>query len=128
MRQLKIRNLYQVVALAQELALPLNVGTEMNSPGQKLIDDLDAPELAPVRQPFLDGAYFVYGHTVMQRTLGMGYGSAWASSELPSRPARNTFYTQVGLAVEPGEAGQTGLQQVRATMSPGEVLSCLKRQ
>ena len=72
LRRVKIQNLYAVVALAEKLDLPLNIGTEMNAPGQKLIDDFDAPELAPVRQAFLDGAYFIYGHTVMQRGAGIG--------------------------------------------------------
>ncbi len=35
-RRRKVQNLYHVVELAQELDLPLNIGTEMNSFGQKL--------------------------------------------------------------------------------------------
>jgi hypothetical protein len=125
LRRLKVTKLYEVVELAQELALPLNVGTEMNSPGQKLIDDFDAPELAPLRQSFLDGAYFAYGHTVLQRTLGLGYGSEWARSHFPSRRERNEFYTRMGVAVEPGEAGRARLQRVGATVSPDEMLASL---
>ncbi len=108
-RRIKIQNLYQVVRLAQELDLPLNVGTEMNSFGQKLVDDFDAPELAPVRQAFLDGAHFVYGHTVMQRVLGLGYQSEWAQSHLPSRREQNDFYTSVGYRVLPGKAAMAQL-------------------
>src|SRR5688572_1386732 len=74
-KQLKLQKLYEVVALAQSLDLPLNIGTEMNSYGQKLVDDFNAPELAPVRQAFLDGAYFIYGHTLAQRAWGRGYQS-----------------------------------------------------
>jgi hypothetical protein len=62
--------------MAQSLDLPINVGTEMNSYGQKLVDDFDAPELAPVRQAFMDGADFIYGHTALQRLLGLGYLSS----------------------------------------------------
>jgi hypothetical protein len=124
-RRVKVRNLYGVVRLAQELDLPLNVGTEMNSPGQKLVDDFDAPELAPVRQAFLDGAYFVYGHTVMQRALGLGYQSEWAKAHLPSRRARNDFYTRVGYLVPPGKAGLARLGRLDPAMSPDDVLSKL---
>ena len=46
---LKQQKLYEVVAMAQELDFPLNVGTEMNTWGQKIVDDFDAPALAPVR-------------------------------------------------------------------------------
>jgi hypothetical protein len=111
-RQRKVENLYRVVELAQALDLPLNVGTEMNSFGQKLIDGFDAPELAPVRQAFIDGAHFVYGHTVMQRALGRGYQSEWAQSNLPTRRQRNEFYTQVGYRLAPGQAGRVQLQKL----------------
>jgi hypothetical protein len=39
LKQIKVQNLYDVVKLAKELDLPLNIGTEMNSPGQKVMDD-----------------------------------------------------------------------------------------
>jgi hypothetical protein len=121
-RRLKLQNLYDVVQLARELALPLNIGTEMNSFGQKLVDDFDAPELAPVRQAFIDGAYFTYGHTVLQRALGLGYQSAWAQAYLPSRRQRNDFYTRVGYQVPPGRDGLARLKQLPPTMSPADIL------
>ena len=123
-RRIKVRNLYQVVELAQSLDLPLNVGTEMNKFGLKLVDDFDAPELATVRQVFLDGAMFIYGHTVAQRALGIGYQSAWARSELPTRRIRNAFYTALGRRVPPGTAGLDRLKQVKRR-SPQEILSAL---
>ncbi len=111
-KRVKVQNLYQVVELARELDLPLNVGTEMNKHGQKLVDDFAAPELDPVRQSFLDGAMFAYGHTVAQRALGIGYQSEWAKTELPSRGERNAFYTALGRCVPPGLGGQERLKQV----------------
>jgi len=124
-RRVKVQNLYDVVRLARELALPLIVGTEMNSYGQRLVDDFDAPELAPVREAFIDGAYFIYGHTVLQRALGMGYQSDWAQAHLPSRRERNDFYTQVGRCVPPGRAGRPMLADLSPTMSPAEMLARL---
>ena len=124
-RQVKVHNLHRVVELAQELALPLNIGTEMNSFGQKLVDDFDAPELAPVRQAFLNGAHFIYGHTVLQRALGLGYQSQWAQEHLPSRRERNEFYTQIGYLTPPGKLGIDRLKQLPPTMSPGEIMSRL---
>ena len=125
-RRLKVQNLYHVVELAQALDLPLNVGTEMNSFGQKTVDDFDAPELVPVRQNFLDGAHFINGHTVMERTLGMGYQTEWAQSHLPARRMRNEFYTQVGYAVPPGRQGLARLKQLHSALSPAEILTGLK--
>ena len=104
-REHKVHNLYGVVQAAQERELPLHIGTEMNSYGQKLVDDLDAPELAPVRQAFVDGAHFIYGHTVIQRSLGLGYHSPWAQAHLPTRRQRNDFYTEIGYQISPDPAG-----------------------
>ena len=125
-RRVKVRNLYQVVAMAQKLDLPLNIGTEMNTPGQKLIDDFDALELAPLRQAFLDGADFIYGHTVMQRSLGLGYQSNWAKRYLPSRRERNAFYIQVGRKTHPGTETLDYIKQINTAISPNELLTKLK--
>jgi len=121
-RRVKVQNLYRVVELAQKLDLPLNIGTEMNSYGQKLVDDFDAPELVPLREPFLTGAYFIYGHTLMQRALGLGYQSEWAKAYLLTRRERNAFYTQVGRLIPPGRAGAGQLKQLTSALSPAEML------
>lgn len=121
----KLQKLYQVVELAQKLDLPLNIGTEMNSYGQKLVDDFDAPELAPVRAAFIDGAYFIYGHTVAQRVLGSGYQSAWAQAHLPTRRERNAFYAAFGRRVEPGTASVEKLKEFDKNSLPAEILTKL---
>jgi hypothetical protein len=125
-KRVKLQNLYHVVELAQELALPLNVGTEMNSRGRPVVDNFDAPELAPVRRPFLDGAYFVYGHTAMERELGLGYQSTWAKGYLPSRRERNAFYTKIGRTVRPGQPGLGNLVDAGSAMRPDEILGRLE--
>jgi hypothetical protein len=122
-KERKVGNLYRLVALARELSLPLNVGTEMNSFGQKLIDDFDAPELAPVRQAFLDGAYFAYGHTALQRALALGYQSDWARVHLPTRRQRVEFYTDLGRRIPPGQAGVAALHRLDPDLSPDEMVS-----
>ena len=124
-RRVKVQKLYEVVELAQKLDLPLNIGTEMNSFGQRLADDFSAPELVPLRKSFLDGAYFIYGHTLMQRSLGLGYQSEWAKTNLPTRRERNAFYTQVGRHISPGQAGAGKLKQFTSDQSPAEILSKL---
>jgi hypothetical protein len=99
------------------------VGTEMNSFGQKLVDQFDVPELAPMSQAFLDGACFVYGHTLLQRALGLGYQSEWAQHHLPTRRARNEFYARIGQAVPPGKQGLTRLKRLDPALSPAEALA-----
>jgi len=83
------------------------------------------PEMAPLRKAALDGAYFIYGHTVMQRVLGLGYNSAWAQMHLPTRRARNAFYVEVGRRVPPGAGGHARLQGLSAGLTPAEVLAAL---
>jgi hypothetical protein len=94
----------------------------MNSFGNKLIDDFDAPELAPVRQAFIDGAHFIYGHTLLQRAYGLGYQSEWAKARLPTRQARNEFYMKVGYQIAPGKARVA----LDAAMSPDEILKKIR--
>jgi hypothetical protein len=105
--------------------LPLNIGTEMNTYGNKLVDDFDAPELAPVKQAFLDGAYFIYGHVQLQRSLGLGYQSEWARAHLPTRKARNAFYTAAGYRITPGKAGQVQLKKLNSRLDPQALLASL---
>jgi len=121
-RRRKVQHLYDVVRLAAALDLPLNIGTEMNSPGNKLVDDFDAPDLASVRQAFLDGAHFIYGHTALQRALGLGYQSPWAQAHLPTRRQRNAFYTRLGYATPPGQAGIAMLIRLDKSTTPNEIL------
>jgi len=95
----------------------------MNSYGQRLVDDFDAPELEPLRDSFMDGAYTIYGHTALARWAGLGYQSAWAQAHLPTRRARNAFYRQVGRALEPGSSGAR--LPFDDGWTPGDILSRL---
>jgi len=122
-RRLKVAKLHEIVAIAAARDLPINVGTEMNAPGNKLVDDFDVPEMAPVKQAFLDGAHFIYGHTIMQRALGLGYQSAWAKAHLPTRRERNAFYTAVGYRVPPGASGLAKLRPLGAVLAPDDLLA-----
>ncbi len=121
-KRVKLQNLYAVVDLARELDLPINVGTEMNAYGKPLIDNFEAPELAPVRETFLDGAYFIYGHTVLARTLGLGYQSLWAQQHFPTRRERNRFYTRFGRGMAPGSESMARLQALKAPVTPEALL------
>ncbi len=127
LRQAKVDKLYEVVALARERDLPLNIGTEMNSFGQKFIDDFDAPALAPIADAFMDGAYFVYGHTVLKRRLGLGYLSPWAQAHLPERGTRNAFFTRIGRAARPGIDDARKMQALSPSMTPADILTILTR-
>ncbi len=105
----KLQNLYHVVALAEKLHLPLVVGTEMNSPGQKFVDDFDSKELAPLVPVFLKGAHIIYAHSVLQQKCrlarhtsgGLGYTSEWARKNFGSVAEKNEFFEKLGSSLEP---------------------------
>ncbi|OQA02901.1 MAG: PHP domain protein [Planctomycetes bacterium ADurb.Bin401] len=59
----KCRKLYEFVEICIKRKLPIIAGTEMNSPGQKFVDDFNSKELAPLCEEFYKGAMFVYNHT-----------------------------------------------------------------
>ncbi len=94
-------NLYSVVSLAQELDLPVIVGTEMNSPGQKFVDDFDSEELSALLPVFLTGMHIVYAHSILQRRAGISYVGDWARVNFSTRADKNDFFEKVGQAIEP---------------------------
>jgi hypothetical protein len=97
----KLENLYQVVELAEKLHLPIVVGTEMNSPGQKFVDDFDSKELAPLVPVFLKGAHIIYAHSVLQQRAGLGYTSKWAKRNFATGTEKNEFFERLGGTLEP---------------------------
>jgi len=112
--------------LARDFDLPLHIGTEMNSYGQRKEDDLSTEELAPLQKHFIDGAYFIYGHVQLQRTLGIGYQSAWAKSFMPTRAERNRFYTKAGYLIPPGFKSMETLKSLDGSMNPPDLLKKLE--
>jgi len=111
----KLENLYRVVGLAEQLGLPVVVGTEMNSPGQKFVDDFDSEELSPVSGVFLKGAYIVYAHSVLQQRAGLGYTTEWAENNFGSVAERNEFFERLGRSLEVEDEGVLGEFNEHAT-------------
>ncbi len=125
-KEIKLKNLYQIVDLVKELDLPIIVGTEMNSFGQKLVDEFNTPELAPLYAIFMEGANFIYGHTVMERTIRLGYQSPWAEEQLPGRRERNIFYITIGKLVAADSQVKTRLMNINSNYSPQFIIDKLK--
>jgi hypothetical protein len=97
----KLKNLYHVVELAEKLHMPIVVGTEMNSPGQRFVDAFDSEELSPLLGVFLKGAYIIYAHSVLQQRAGLGYNSNWAKVHLESCADKNEFFRKLGSSLQP---------------------------
>jgi hypothetical protein len=104
----KLANLYSVIELAQKLHLPVVVGTEMNSPGQKFVDSFDTEELSPLVPVFLKGAYIFYAHSVLQQQCGLGYTSEWAKKNFKDVEEKNEFFQTVGSSLQPQHEDKLG--------------------
>jgi hypothetical protein len=122
----KVKNLYHVVEVAQRRHLVLVEGTEMNSPGQKFVDDFSSHELAPLLPAFLRGAHIVYAHGVLQRQCGLGYTSAWADRHLQTAERKNAFFEEVGATLDPAQEDDLGGLGDRA--SPDEILKKIRER
>jgi len=107
-KDVKLKNLYQVVELAEKWCLPVVVGTEMNSPGQKFVDDFGSEELSPLVPIFLKGAHIVYAHSVLQQKCGLGYTSGWAKRNFESVGQKNEFFQKLGELLEPRDEDKLG--------------------
>ncbi len=97
-RKLKVRKLYEFVEAAKKYHFPVFVGTELNRYGQKFVDDFDSPYLAPLAPFFLESAWILWGHAVLEMSSRRGYGSTWARETFKSREEKNRFFARVGMA------------------------------
>ncbi|MEN6386619.1 MAG: PHP domain-containing protein [Phycisphaerales bacterium] len=121
----KKKNLYDFVKICNDLDLSIIAGTEMNSPGQKFVDNFDSDELKPLTDTFLKGALIIYGHTVLQRQCGLGYKSKWAAVNFKTRAEKNKFYAEIGQNIQP--VNENILAGFAANSSPSEILKKVKR-
>jgi hypothetical protein len=97
---LKQQKLQECVQVAEDLNLPINIGTEMNKPGQPFVDDLAGPILSRHADAFLRGAQILVGHTTLLRFANYSYIGPGGPDEYPDVAARNDFFASVG-ALEP---------------------------
>ncbi len=118
----KLDNLNHIIKLAESLDMPIIVGTEMNSPGLKFVDDFASEELKPLVGIFLKGAHIVYAHSVMQKQCGMGYTSDWAKENFKTRADKNTFFEKLGSTLEVSKEELLGELDQLQQVSPEHVL------
>ncbi len=123
-KQAKVAKLHEIAALASSRGLPLLAGTEMNAHGQRFVDDFSAPEMAPLREAFVEGALILYAHTVLQSAGEMGYLSAWANRHFASPHDKNRFFAELGRSVSPEKT--CGVKEVVPGMTPEAVLKKLR--
>ncbi|MBI3947002.1 MAG: hypothetical protein HY321_13845 [Armatimonadetes bacterium] len=90
-RALKVSRLRDIVAIADDIGLPISIGTEMNRAGLPFVDDLDGPVLREFRESFLRGARILVGHSLILRYAGVSYADYDAGTR-----EKNAFFEPVG--------------------------------
>lgn len=90
-RAVKVANLRAIVAAADDLGMPINIGTEMNKAGLPFVDDLNGPVLCEFKPSFLRGARVMVGHSILLRYAGVSYISYEADIA-----EKNAFFESVG--------------------------------
>lgn len=115
------------IAEAKKHNLPILAGSPMSRARQKFVDSFDAPELAPYFRDFTDGAFWLYGHATLERSVhGLGATGEWAAHSFGrDRAARNAFYLQVGKKATPGKATRARIAGLGAEPDPGDILDAL---
>ena len=119
-----LQNLYDVVALAEKHHFPVIVGTEMNAPGNKFVDDFNTAELKPLAPVALKGAHIVYAHSVLQRESGLGYLSGWAKKSFAGVTAKNDFFEKLGRQLQP--AMEDRLRSLPPDVTPETIFARIK--
>lgn len=119
LRDERLRRLYEVVKLAVDRNWILIAGTEMNSFGQRWIDQFDTDELRPLVPHFQRGARVLYAHTALQRHAGLGFLGPWADKHLPRREDRVAWFEELGRFLKP--SNESKLAAVSPADSPDEI-------
>lgn len=119
----KLQNLYDVVKLADGLHLPVIIGTELNSAGNKFCDRFDTDEIKPLIPVFRKGWQIVYGHTILQRAAGLGYCSEWAAKNFTNAATKNEFFGEIGRRTKP--ATESRLANAALHFSPTDIIKLL---
>lgn len=120
-RARKVSELHRYVGAADALGLPVNVGTELNKPGQRFVDDFDADPMAGLAPTFMRGAQVMIGHTRLLRYAGVSYIGQAAATEFPTRGDRNRFFASVGALPAPADDTRHRLEE----MGPEQAYVCM---
>ncbi len=93
MKALKVGKLREIIAIANRLNWPINIGTEMNKAGLPFVDKLDGDVLSEFKSSFIRGAKIMVGHTLLLKYADTSYISDKVASDVVTK---NSFFEAVG--------------------------------
>jgi hypothetical protein len=121
-RAVKVAALHRFADACRRRDLPMNVGTELNKPGQRFVDDFTAAPMQPLHADFVAGARVMVGHTWLLRWAGYSYTGPAAAADLPARQERNAFFAAVGALPPPDARRRRRLEEA----GPAKALDLLR--
>ena len=127
-KDFRYKCLCEVIELAAQFDLPIFIGTEMNQPGHKWVDDLNLPALAPFKQSFMDGAFLLHGHTMLTRHADLGYRSDWSEDQFNDRRSRNAYFTKIGALLPNTIESRHFLQNLPSDLSAKDLTSLIVKK
>jgi hypothetical protein len=117
-----VEELHRYAAVCRKLDLPVLVGTELNKPGQRFVDDFQADPMKPLHEQFLFGAQVAVGHTRLFRYADFSYVGKDAANEYPDRGERNRVFAAIGALPAPPVEARMKLD----TAGPGKAFDFLQ--
>jgi len=123
-RDTKRKNLKDIVSVADEMDIPVNIGTEMNKRGLPIADELDGEALCLYKETFLRGARIMVGHTVLTRFCCFSYVGERADAEFKTAGKKNAFFEKIGGLPPVSGDGAKALDD----MGPEKSLSWLREE
>ena len=121
-KAVKVANLRAIVAAADGMGLPINIGTEMNRAGLPFVDDLAGPVLGEFKGSFLRGARIMVGHSVLLRYASVSYASYAANTS-----AKNALFESVGALPPLASATATRLAEMGPDKAWGAIQDAAAR-
>ncbi|MFP4580960.1 MAG: PHP domain-containing protein [Candidatus Sumerlaeia bacterium] len=121
-KAIKVANLNEIVEVADSMHLPINVGTEMNSPGQPFVDNFEAPAMRPHWPVFFKGAQVMVGQARLARFAGYSYCGEAAQADYADPAKRNEFFARVGALPCPNAETLQALKDI----DEAKALACIR--
>lgn len=119
--------LHRYAKTCAAMDLPVLVGTELNKPGQRLVDDFSAGALKPLHGQFIKGAEVMVGHTRFFRYADFSYVGAAAASEYPDRAGRNRVFAAVGALPPPSAEARMKMDTMSAEKALAYLHDCARK-
>lgn len=122
-----ITELHRYADVCRRMHIPVLIGTELNKPGQRFVDDFEAAAMKPLHDQFLFGASVMVGHTRFARYADFSYTGGDAANEYSNREKRNQAFAAVGALPPPPSDTRVKLDAMAAASAFSYLHDCARK-